>query len=59
MSIKDRQQVGAVTPLLSVTVSTMSMLVDVMLSVVRSSIVNKALLNRHRLLASRWWFLMD
>jgi hypothetical protein len=51
--------VGTVSLLLSVTVSTASMLINVMSSVTRSSIVDEALLNGHRLLASRWWLLMN
>jgi len=36
-----------------------SMLVDVVSSVARLSIVDEAFLDWHRLLASRWWFLVN
>jgi len=36
-----------------------SMLVDVMLSIVRAWIIDEALLNRHHILASRQWLLVD
>ena len=51
--------VGAVAPLLSIPVFAALMFVDVMSSVVRSSVVDKVLLDRHHLLASKGWFLMD
>jgi hypothetical protein len=51
--------VGVVALLLSVPVSAASMLVDVMSSIMRSSIVDEALLDRHRFLASRWRLLMN
>jgi len=51
--------VGAVTPFLSVTVFTASMLVNIKASVACSSIVDEVFLNGHRLLASRWWLLVD
>jgi hypothetical protein len=50
---------GAVAPFLSVTVFAASMLVDVASSVARLSIVDEALLDRHRLLAWRWRFLVN
>ena len=39
--------------------STASMLIDVMSSILLSSIVDEALLDEHRFLASRWWLLMN
>jgi len=51
--------VGAVAPLLGVPVSAASILVDVVSSIVWSSIVDELLLDRDRFLASSWWFLMN
>jgi hypothetical protein len=51
--------VGVVTLFLSVTMFTASMLVYIMSSVARPSIIDEALLNGHRLLASRRWLLVD
>ena len=50
---------SVVAPLLSIPVSTASMLLDVMSSVVLSSIVDEVLLDGHCLLASRWRHLMN
>jgi hypothetical protein len=51
--------VGAIAPFLSVTVLAASMLVDIVSSVMRSSIVDEALLNWHLFPTSRRWLLMD
>jgi len=51
--------VGVVAPLLSIPVFAAAMLVDVMSSVVRPSIVNEMLLDWYRLLASRWRLLVN
>ena len=51
--------VGAVAPLLGIPVPAVSMLVDVMSSIMWSSIVDKALLDWNYFLASRWWLLMN
>jgi hypothetical protein len=51
--------VGAVAPLLGISVFAASMLVDVASSVTRVLIVDEALLDWHCLLASRWRLLMN
>jgi hypothetical protein len=51
--------VGAVALLLSVLVSAASMLVDVLSSIVRSSIIDEALLDGKHFLASRGWLLIN
>jgi hypothetical protein len=51
--------VGAVAPLLSISVSAESMLVDVMTSIVRASIIDETLLHGNCFLSSRWRLLMN
>jgi len=51
--------VGAIAPRLSITKFEASMLVDVVSSVVGPSIVDETLLDRHGLLALRWWLLVN
>jgi hypothetical protein len=51
--------VGAVASFLSIPMLAVSMLVDVIASITRLSIVDEVFLNRHCSLASRGWLLMD
>jgi len=51
--------VGAVASLLAIPMLLASVLVDVVASIMRLSIVDEALLNWHHFLATRRWPLMD
>ena len=52
-------EVGVVASLLSIPMLAPSVLVDVVASIARLSIVDEALFNWHHFLASRRWLLMD